>query len=165
MTDIPAAVLAQLAEQAEQISALQAQLADLQLKVALDDDKTKPGRMPRPTPQWHRLTKAERDAELMKLRGFLREFGPLYGHLVRLGKCWPEHPLACLAIEVLGELHLLLFTADRRPPAMLYGQAEALIRVIPGLLQLAERETRQCDKHRTPVQQPSMANRYAGGVR
>ena len=165
MTDIPAAVLAQLAEQAEQISALQAQLADLQLKAALDDDKTRPGRMPRPTPPWHRLTRAERDAELMKLRGFVREIGPLYGHLVKLGNCWQQHPLACVAIEVVGELHLLLFTADRRPPAMLYGQAEALIRVIPGLLQLAERETRQCDKHRTQVPRPAMASDYPGGAR
>jgi len=35
-----------------------------------------PTRVPRPTPHWHPLTERERDAEIGKLRGFLREFGP-----------------------------------------------------------------------------------------
>ena len=35
-----------------------------------------PTRVPRPTPHWHQLTERERDAEISKLRGFLREFGP-----------------------------------------------------------------------------------------
>jgi hypothetical protein len=165
MTVINAAVLAQLAEQGSAITALQGQLADLQLKVGLDEDKRERGRMPRPTPQWHRLTEQEREAELSKLRGFLREFGPLYGHLLKLGKCWQQHPLAVIAIEIACELHLLLFTGDRRPPSILSGQAEALIRVIPGLLQLADRETRTCDKHRAAVPIPATTNGRAGGAR
>jgi hypothetical protein len=166
MNDLTA-VLARLGELEEKVSLLSGQLADTQLKVALDDDEddddedeAKPGRMPRPTPQWHRLSEEERAAELGKLRGFLREFGPLYGHMLRLGKCWQQHPLAVMAIEIWGELHMLLFLGQRRKPSVLSGQAEALIRVVPGLLQLADRETRNCDKHRAPI----AVNGNTGGV-
>ena len=41
----------------------------------------KPGRMPKPTPQWHKLTDEEREAELGKLRGYENEIIPLLGHL------------------------------------------------------------------------------------
>lgn len=140
-------VLASMSDLGGQVHQVSELLADLTMKVGLDSEDDTPGRMPRPTPQWHKLTKDELDAELHKLRGFVREFGPLYGHLLKIGDCWPRHPLACIAIEIWGEYHQLLFTGDRRKPSILAGQVDALIRAVPGLLGVAAKETVGCSKH------------------
>lgn len=100
--------------------------------------------MPRPTPQWHTLTKDELDAELHKLRGYQNEILPLLGHLVKIGDCWEQHPLACIALEILGEIWQCIFMTERRPPSILHGQADFLTRVLPGLLNLIAKETTNC---------------------
>ena len=45
-------------------------------------------------------------------------------------------------MDVIGELYQSLFMAERRPPKILHAQADYLIRVLPGLLDL-ERGNRQ----------------------
>ncbi|MGH3401499.1 MAG: hypothetical protein ACRDRJ_03120 [Streptosporangiaceae bacterium] len=140
-------VIASLGDVGDQVAQLSELLADLTLKVGLDGDDEAPGRMPRPTPQWHKLTTEELAAELHKLRGYEKEIIPLLGHMAKLGSCWPKHPLACIVMDVFGELWQGLFQTDRRPPKILAQQADFLIRVAPGLLQLLAKETANCPKH------------------
>jgi hypothetical protein len=129
--------MADLGHQVHQVSELVAELA-----VRVGDSK--PGRMPRPTPQWHALTTEELGAELHKLRGYEKEILPLLGHLAKIGDCWPQHPLACICLEIMGEIWQCLFQTDRRPPSILHGQADFMIRVLPGLLGLISKETTNC---------------------
>jgi hypothetical protein len=142
-------ILAATGEHADKLDQVSELVADLEVKVtALEDiEEDRKGRMPRPTPQWHALTKEELDAELHKLNGYVTEIFPLLGHMVKLGDCWRKHPLACMVMDVLGELYQCLFMGERRPPKLLNAQADYLIRVLPGLLRLLERETSQCREH------------------
>lgn len=140
-------VLAAMAEVGEQVHQLSEHVADLTLRVGPADEDDKPGRMPRTTPQWHKLTKEELAAELHKLKGYENEILPLFGHLAKIGPCWGKHPLACIVLDIFGEIYQCIFMTDRRSPKILMGQADFLIRVAPGLLQLAVRETTQCGKH------------------
>jgi hypothetical protein len=134
-----AAVLASLESLQKEHAKLSELVADLVVKTE------KPGRMPRPTPQWHSLTDEERAAELGKLKGYEKEILPLLGHLgKKLGPCWQQHPLACIALEIIGELWQTLFMTDRRPPSILHGQADFMIRVLPGLFDLIAKETNNC---------------------
>jgi hypothetical protein len=138
-----AEVIAGLGGLSDQIETLDKLVSDLVVKAK----REKPGRMPRPTPKWHKLTAEELDAERHKLRGYEQEIFPMLGHLVHVRDCWPYHPLACIVIEILGELYQCLFMTKRRPPALLNAQADFFIRVAPGLLALVHKELHDCIMH------------------
>jgi hypothetical protein len=138
-------VLASMADLSSQVHQMSELLAEVVINIGPDGDE--PGRMPRPTPQWHKLTTDELAAELHKLRGYEKEILPLLGHLASLGACWPKHPVACIVMDIFGELYQGLFMTDRRPPKILSAQADFMIRVLPGLMAIATKETANCHKH------------------
>ena len=93
------------------------------------------------------LTKEELEPSCTGCAGYENEIFPLLGHLVKLGDVLAEAPARMHRDRRPRRAVQCLFMVERRPPKVLQGQADTLIRVLPALLKLLERETVNCSKH------------------
>lgn len=141
-----AEILTAMEEVGGQVSLLAGQLADVQVKLTAQEATEQPGYNPFPSIRWWALTREEREASKHKIRGFYTEIlGPMYGHLGGMPPCWESHQLVWTIGDWLTELWSYLYLSPRRPPAMLSGQAELTIRILPAVADLIRRECKNCD--------------------
>jgi hypothetical protein len=161
------AILDQLAAHAEQIARLDAReaasaaeanrrIADLALLAAALDrhvtdlaarispdppgDADPGGHVPAAARRWWKLAGKDRDQAITDLREWVEEvYRPGYGQLAAaLGPCWDQHVLCLYALDILAELHLVLYQPGQRSPAVLSAQAEHQARVLPALARADE---------------------------
>jgi hypothetical protein len=73
-------------------------------------------------------------------------FAPTFGHIARkIPPCWNEHPLCITVVDVLCELHKVLWCQPVRLAGTLSGQAEFLTRLAPALAELMAAERKGCE--------------------
>jgi hypothetical protein len=108
---------------------------------------TEPGGYePGPAPRWWKLTTAERQEQVARLRAWVDQiYRPGYGALAAaLGPCWESHDLCLYALDLLAELWSVLYLQDKRSPALLTAQAEYQARILPALAEQLQAETSHC---------------------
>jgi hypothetical protein len=117
------------------------------------------GYSPGPAPAWWRLTDAERDPALTRLRAWVEQiYRPGYGHLaVTLAPCWDTHDLCLYALDILSELWSFLYLQPARTPGTLSAQAEYQARILPALAGQLMTETTRCDHASSRLQAPGQA--------
>jgi hypothetical protein len=112
------------------------------------------GHQPIPTPRWHDLAGEERATAINRLRDWVRRvYEPVYGQLAAgLGVCWPEHPLALVALDHLSETWAVLYARTTRPQHVLAQQLEFHLRYVPAAAEMLRAETHGCGhaRPRTP---------------
>jgi hypothetical protein len=128
-----------------QVAALARQLADL----AADDkagEQDAASYRPVPAPRWWKLTAAERDAVLDRLRAWVDQvYRPSYGKLAAaLPPCWEHHPLCLYVLDWLSELWSILYLGGRRTSGTLAAQAEWQTRLLPAAAGQMAREAAGC---------------------
>ena len=105
---------------------------------------------PIPAPQLWRRLHGQNDSQRKELTQRLRSwvatvFRPGYGHLaVLLPSCWEQHELCLYVLDVLSELHSVLYLNKGRTISDLGGQAELYARLMPALADLLSREGKSC---------------------
>lgn len=113
-----------------------------------------PGYKPRQPVHWWKLTDDERQKVVDRLAAWVEQvFRPWYGHLAAmLGTCWQEHPLCLVGLDVVSELHSVLYFQPKRTASLLSAQAEYQTRILPAFAEQFRAETSRCS-HR-----PEQAN-------
>jgi hypothetical protein len=129
----------------QQVAALARQLADL----AADNEEDKqdaPSYRPVPAPRWWKLTAAERNAALDRLRAWVDQiYRPSYGKFAAaLPPCWEQHPLSLYVLDWLSELWSVLYLGGRRTSGALAAQAEWQTRLLPAAAEQMAREASGC---------------------
>jgi hypothetical protein len=72
-------------------------------------------------------------------------YRPTFGHIAaKLPACWNEHWLCITVIDVLSELHRVLWMQPVRLSGNLSGQAEFLTRLAPALAEVMAAERKGC---------------------
>jgi hypothetical protein len=72
-------------------------------------------------------------------------YRPTFGHIAaKLPSCWKEHWLCITVIDVLSELHKVLWLQPVRLAGTLSGQAEFLTRLAPALAEVMATERKGC---------------------
>jgi hypothetical protein len=142
----------------ESVTLLAAQVASLLPPPGEDPAR---GYTPRPSVHWWKISTAERDRAVEHLRAWVEQvYRPHYGYLAaRLAPCWEEHPLCLAGLDVLSELHSVLWFQPGRNAALLTAQAEFGTRIVPAFAEQFALETSSC-RHRAPA-----ANGSAWGAR
>lgn len=133
------AVLLRLSALTERLEALE----EMHLDDAPDHDNYKAS----PPPQIWLMERAEYDALIADLRPWVDDVWlSTFGHLTgpRLAECWPNHPLAVWVLDLMSELHKVLYIRSSRPASVLSAQAEYVLRLLPQAAQLMEAELRGC---------------------
>ena len=117
------------------------------------DDKPAPGYTPRPSVHWWTIKDDERQKAVGHLAAWVEQvYRPFYGHLaVMLGACWAEHPLCLTGLDVLSELHSVLWFQPKRSASLLSAQAEYNTRILPATAELLRAETSRCNHNRRPT--------------
>lgn len=130
-----------------QVAALARQLTELAADGYEDDEPDGPSYRPVAPPRWWKLTAAEREAALDRLRAWVEQvYRPGYGHLsAALGGCWEQHPLCLYALDWLSELWSVLYLQPRRTTGTLAGQAEWQTRLLTAAAEQMTRETSRCE--------------------
>jgi hypothetical protein len=106
------------------------------------------------------------DAGRAEVINYLREwvdkiYRPAFGHIAaKLPPCWEEHWLCITVIDVLSELHKVLWMQPVRLAGTLSGQAEFLTRLAPALAELMAAERKGCDHELAEKEQSSLRIRY-----
>ena len=78
---------------------------------------------------------------------------PAFGHIARkIPPCWKEHDLCITVLDVLVELHKVLWCQPVRLAGTLSGQAEFLTRLAPALAGLMAEERKGCEHERAEQQ-------------
>ena len=115
------------------------------------------GYEPGPAPRWWKLTTAERQEQVARLRAWVDQvYRPGYGELAAaLGPCWESHDLCLYALDLLAELWSVLYLTGKRSPALLTAQAEYQARILPALAEQLQAETSRCGH--------AQARRHANG--
>lgn len=133
--------LVKLSELERQVQALAAQASG-----PGRDDTEAGGYEPGPAPRWWKLTTAERQEQVARLRAWVDQvYRPGYGALAAaLGPCWESHDLCLYAFDVLAELWSVLYLRDKRSPALVTAQAEYQARILPALAEQLQAETSRC---------------------
>jgi len=143
-----AAALARLEDLDRQVADLAAQLAP-DRSAGQDPDRYRPG----PAPRWWKLTAAERQQPVSRLRAWVEQvYQPGYGHLAAtLGPCWETHDLCLYGLDILADLWAVLYLQPRRSAALLSAQAEYQARILPALAAQLMAETSRCGhaRHRS----------------
>jgi hypothetical protein len=136
-----AAVLLQLAELGDRVTALETLLLD---------EPDVAGYRPIPAPKWWLLAGDEREEAIDRLAAWVEQvYQRSYGHVARqLPACWREHPLCLFVLDWLCELHSLLYLRPRRAAATVAGQAEFHIRQLPAAADLMAAEAKGCEHMR-----------------
>ena len=131
-----------------QVAALARQLADLADLAAHDEDDEQdaPSYRPVPPPRWWKLTTAERDIALDRLRAWVDQiYRPSYGKLAAaLPPCWEHHPLCLHVLDWLSELWSVPYLTPRRTGGALAAQAEWQTRLLPAAAEQMAREATGC---------------------
>ena len=88
---------------------------------------------PVPPPRWWKLTGAEHDAALDRLRAWVEQiYRPGYGKMAAmLPPCWEHHPLCLYTLDWLSELWSVLYLRPDRTAGILASQAEWQTRLLP----------------------------------
>jgi hypothetical protein len=104
------------------------------------------GYQPGSAPRWWKLTTAEREEPVARLRAWVEQvYRPGYGQLAAaLGPCWASHDLCLYALDLLAELWSVLYLTGKRSPALLTAQAEYQARILPALAEQLRAETSRC---------------------
>ena len=106
-----------------------------------------PGRYrPGPAATWWKLTDAERQEPIARLRAWVEQvFRPGYGHLAAtLGPCWQRHDLCLYGLDILSDLWSVLYLQPERTARTLSAQAEYQARILPSLAAQLVTETSSC---------------------
>jgi hypothetical protein len=123
-------------------------------------DGKEPGRYrPGPAPRWWKLSPAERQEPITRLRAWVEQvYRPGYGHLAAtLGPCWDQHDLCLYALDILADLWSVLYLQPSRSPGMLSAQAEYQARILPALAGQLQAETMRCGHPRSRPPVPGQA--------
>jgi hypothetical protein len=101
---------------------------------------------PAPAPRWWRLSDAEREAAVARLRAWVEQvYQPGYGHLAAtLPTCWEHHPLCLYALDWLSELWSVLYLEPARTASTLAAQAEWHTRLLPAATSQMSADARNC---------------------
>jgi hypothetical protein len=157
-TEHHAAVSGQLAELTGQAAALgrvvkehAAALARLTATSPTDPDGD--GYCPEPAPAWWKLTPADRQEPVARLRAWVEQvYRPGYGHLAAtLGPCWDQHDLCLYGLDIAAELWSVLYLQPSRSPGLVSAQAEYQARILPALAEQLRIETNRCGHPRNPA--------------
>ena len=108
---------------------------------------------PGPAATWWKLTDAERQEPIARLRSWVEQvYRPGYGHLAAtLGPCWQRHDLCLYGLDIMSGLWSVLYLQPRRTPGLLSAQAEYQTRILPALADQLRLETSRCGHPRPPV--------------
>jgi hypothetical protein len=149
-----AAALARLGDLDRQVTDLAAQLAP-DTAAGPDPDRYRPG----PAPNWWKLTIAERQQPISRLRAWVEQvYRPGYGHLAAtLGPCWASHDLCLYGLDILADLWAVLYLQPRRNAGLLSAQAEYQARILPALAAQLMTETSHCGHARQRIHGPGPA--------
>jgi hypothetical protein len=136
------AILASLDGLDAQVAALAAHLD----RLAADDEYDDGHYEPVPSPRWWKLTGAEREAALDRLRAWVEQiYQPSYGQLAStLPSCWEHHPACLYTLDWLSELWSALYLSPRRDTRTLAAQAEWHTRLLPAAADQMAAETGDC---------------------
>lgn len=109
-------------------------------------DEPGKGYTPRPPVHWWTITADERDRQAEHLAAWVDQvYRPWYGHLASgLGQCWRDHPLCLVGLDVLSELHSVLYFQPKRTASLLSAQAEYTTRILPAFGEQFRAETSKC---------------------
>jgi hypothetical protein len=97
-------------------------------------DREDPGYYrPVPAPRWWKLTGAEHDTAVDRLRAWVEQiYRPGYGQIAAtLPPCWEHHPLCLYTLDWLSELWSALYLRPDRTSRALAAQAEWQARLLP----------------------------------
>src|SRR5579862_3903063 len=149
-----AAALARLEDLDRQVTDLAAQLAP-DTAAGPDPDRYRPG----PAPTWWKLTIAERQQPISRLRAWVEQvYRPGYGHIAAtLGPCWASHDLCLYGLDILADLWAVLYLQPRRNAGLLSAQAEYQARILPALAAQLMTETSRCGHARQRIHGPGPA--------
>jgi hypothetical protein len=144
-----AGILVRLAELSEQVGTLRGILAGLAGSgegSQGDGQRSSPGYEPAAAPRWWAVRGEEREKAVARLRAWATQvYLPGYGHVsARLGACWPEHDLCLYGLDLLCELHSVLYLRESRSAAIVSAQAEFQARILPALAEQLAVETTRC---------------------
>jgi hypothetical protein len=130
----------------EQQGQLIESLSQLVAGLVPPDDDAGPGYKPRPTVHWWKLTDEERRKETERLAAWVEQvFRPWYGYLAAmLGTCWQDHPLCLVGLDVVSELHSVLYFQPKRTASLLSAQAEYATRILPAFAEQFRTECSKC---------------------
>lgn len=99
------------------------------------------GYQPEPPMPWWELSADQRAQAIVRLHDWVeRIYKPMYGHLARLGDCWPEHPLCVLTLDWLAETWKMLYLAPERNAQVLASMADFGTRILPAAAGILARE-------------------------
>ena len=86
-------------------------------------------------------------------------YRPAFGHIAaRLPPCWNQHWLCITVIDVLSELHKVLWMQPVRLAGTLSGQAEFLTRLAPALAELMAAERKGCEHELAEMAEQEQGN-------
>lgn len=120
-------------------------LSQLVATVVPADDDDSPGYKPRPPVHWWKIDGDERRKAIDHLAAWVEQvYRPHYGHLAAgLGTCWQDHPLCLVGLDVVSELHSVLYF-NKRTASLLSAQAEYTTRLLPAFADQFRAETSKC---------------------
>jgi hypothetical protein len=139
-----------------QVAALARHLTELAADGYEDDETAGASYRPVPPPRWWKLTAAEREAALDRLRAWVEQvYRPGYGQLAAaLPACWENHPLCLYILDWLSELWSVLYLAPRRNGSTLAAQSEWQTRLLPAAAEQMVREVTGCQHAAGARRQP-----------
>ena len=111
------------------------------------DDDAGPGYKPRPPVHWWKLKRRRAAGRpSTHLAAWVEQvYRPHYGHLATgLGACWQDHPLCLVGLDVVSELHSVLYFQPKRTASLLTAQAEYTTRILPAFAEQFRAETSKC---------------------
>jgi hypothetical protein len=97
-------------------------------------------------PRWWELEGDKREEHVDRIREWVDKiYRPTFETIAaRLPQCWEEHPLCLTVLDVMAELHKVLYLQPVRTTGSLSGQAELLSRLMPTLAKLMTDECKGC---------------------
>ena len=118
-----------------------------------DDDEPGKGYTPRPPVHWWTITGDERQKAIDRLAAWAEQvFRPFYGYLAAgLGQCWQDHPLCLVGLDIVSELHSVLYFQPKRTASLLSAQAEYTTRILPAFAEQFRAECSKCTHRPEPA--------------
>jgi hypothetical protein len=128
-------------QQGQLIDALSALVA----KVVPPDADDSPGYKPQPPVHWWKISGDDRRKAVDHLAAWVEQiYRPFYGHLAAgLGDCYQDHPLCLVGLDIVSELHSVLYF-NERTVTLLSAQAEYTTRILPAFADQFRAETTKC---------------------
>lgn len=112
-------------------------------------------------PRWWKLTGAEHDAALDRLRAWVEQiYRPGYGKMAAaLPPCWEHHPLCLYMLDWLSELWSVLYLRPERTGGTLAAQGEWQTRLLPAAAEQMAYEATGCQHTPSITRRQSQARR------